>query len=94
MEHFEQLALDSAKKNQWYVGYTCIVWLHGLDTLSEFFSYINSLWPSLQFIMEIEANNMINFLYVLVTRKESALTTKVYREPIHTSCCLNSVHLM
>jgi hypothetical protein len=58
---------------------TFVVWPHGLDTLIEFFSHINSLRTSTQFTMEIESSNMINFLEVLVTKKELALKTKVHR---------------
>jgi hypothetical protein len=34
--------------------------------------------------MEMESSNMINFLDVLVTKKELALTIKVYTKPTHT----------
>jgi hypothetical protein len=61
------------------------VWPHCPDKLNDFFIQISCLKPSIQFAMENESNNMIPFLDALVARKETALTTKVYREPIHPS---------
>jgi hypothetical protein len=93
MEHFEKLAVDMAKYKpaRWlhYVDDTFVVWPHDLDTLKEVFSHISSLRPSIQFTMEIESSNIINFLDVLVTRKELALTTKVHRKPTHAGRYLN-----
>jgi hypothetical protein len=39
--------------------------------------------------METESDGKIPFLDVLVIRKGSALTTKVYRKPIQTGCYLH-----
>jgi hypothetical protein len=61
-----------------------VIWLHGPNRLQEFFNHINSLRPSIQFTMEMEADNKIPFLDVLVIKKQSALTTMVYRKPTHT----------
>ncbi len=47
---------------------------------------LNSLFPDIQFIRELEQNNKIAFLDVLVTREESErLTISVYRKPTTTS---------
>jgi hypothetical protein len=94
MEHFEKLALDSApyKPSLWlrYVDDdTFVVWPHGLEQLHIFLGHLNSLRPSIRFIMENESNNAISFLDVLVIRKETTLGTQVYRKPTHTGWYLN-----
>lgn len=93
MEHFEKLTLDSPqyKPSLWlqYVDDTFVVWPHGLKQLQNFLSQLNSLRPSIQFIMEIESDSVIAFLDVLVIRKEMTLATKVFRKPTHTGQYLN-----
>ncbi len=52
---------------------------------------MNSLFPDIQFIRELEQNNQIVFLDVLVTREESGrLATSVYRKPTTTERILAS----
>jgi hypothetical protein len=98
MEHFEQLALDSAphKSAMWlrYVDDTFVVWPYGTEKLQEFFSHINSLRSTIQFTMEMETGNLLPFIDVLVYRSGTALLTKVYRKPTHIGHYLhfNSKH--
>jgi hypothetical protein len=93
MEHFEKLALDAApyKPSLWlqYVDDTFVIWPHGTNQLQEFLDHLNGVRPSMQFTMEIESNNSIPFLDILVIRKDSMLTTTVYRKPTHTGRYLN-----
>jgi hypothetical protein len=88
MEHFEKLALDSAQDKPllWlrYVDDTFVIWPHGVDGLQNFLTHLNNLRSSIQFTMEIESEGAIRFLDVLVIRKGTALTTKVYKKPTHT----------
>jgi hypothetical protein len=88
MEHFEELALDSAqyKPSLWlrYVDDTFVVWPHGPQRWQNFLNHLNSLRHSILFTMEIESGSAIPFLDVLVIRKAISLATKVYREPTHT----------
>jgi hypothetical protein len=92
MEHFEELALRTAIHRPslwlWYVDDTFVIWPHGPDKL-QFFDHINSIRPSIQFTMQTEVDNKIPFLDVLVIRKQSAITTTVYRKPSHTGRYLN-----
>jgi hypothetical protein len=87
MEHFEKRALNSAqhKPSQWlrYVDDTFVIWPHDPERLQIFLSHLSSLRPSIQFSMEIEPDSAIPFLDVLVIRKETTLTIKFYRKPIH-----------
>jgi hypothetical protein len=93
VEHFEKLALDSAqhKASLWlqYVDDTFVGSPHRPERLQYFLSHLSSLRPSIQFTMEIESDSAIPFLNVLVVRKETTLTTKVRRKPIHTARYLN-----
>jgi hypothetical protein len=88
MEHFKKLALNSAlhKPSLWlrYVDDTLVVWPHGPDRLQNFFSYLNSLRPSIQFNVEIQPDSVIPFLDVLIIRKGTTLAIKVYGKPTHT----------
>jgi hypothetical protein len=58
MEHFEQLALDSAqdKPSLWlrYVDDTFIVWPHGAEMIWNFLNHPNRLRPAIQFTMETD----------------------------------------
>jgi hypothetical protein len=73
MEHFEQLALDSAQDEQslWlrYVDDTFIIWPHGAEKIGNFLTHLNSLRSAIQFTMETESGGAIPFLNVLVTKK-------------------------
>jgi hypothetical protein len=84
MEHFETLVLDSAqpKPTLWfrYVDDTFVIWPHGADGLQYFLTHLNNLRSSIQFTMEIESEGAISFLDILVIRKGTALTTKVYKK--------------
>jgi hypothetical protein len=64
MEHFEKLALDSARPQTslWllYVEDTFVVWLHGPERLQNLFNNLNNLKPSIQFTVEIET---VRFLF-------------------------------
>jgi hypothetical protein len=93
MEHFEELALDSAqyKPSLWLrnVDDIFVVWPHGSERLQNVLIQLNSLRTSIQFTMEIESDSAIHFLDVLVIRKATSLATKVYRKPTHTGRYLN-----
>jgi hypothetical protein len=86
METFEQLATVQQKPKMWlrYVDDTVVIWPLGPVRLQEFLDHLNNLRPSIQFTMEIEYNNTLLFLDVLITRRESSLTTTVYKKHTHT----------
>ena len=87
MEHFEEIAMKTANKtpSMWlrYVD-TFSLWPHGPEELSLFLEHINSIRPSIQFIMEIEEDRKIPFLDVLVVKDSGRIRTEVYRKPTHT----------
>jgi hypothetical protein len=93
MEHFNKMALDSARHKQslqlWYVDDTFVVWCHGPEQLQNLLRNLSSLRPSIQFTMEIESDSAIHFLDLPVIKKEMTMTIKVYRKPTHTGRYLN-----
>jgi hypothetical protein len=84
MEHFGKLALETEqhKPSLWfrYVDDTLVIWPHGADGLQNFLTHLNNLRSSIQFTMEIQSEGGIPFLDVLVIRKGTALSTKVYKK--------------
>jgi hypothetical protein len=70
MEHFEQLAVDSAqdKSSLWlrYVDDTFVIWPHGAEGIQNFLNHLNSLRPAIQFTMETESEGTTPSLDVLV----------------------------
>ena len=63
MEHFEELALESAKFKPatWlhYVDDTFVIWNEGRDKLLDFLELLNSIRPSIQFRMELEVDRKL-----------------------------------
>jgi hypothetical protein len=87
MEHFEEMALDTAdyKPDKWLrdVDETFVIWPNGPAKLQEFLHHINSIRPTIKFTIEAASNNTLAFLDILIMKRGSKLTTKVYRMPIH-----------
>jgi hypothetical protein len=67
MEHFEEIALDTAdhRTAKWlrYVDDTFVVWPHGLARLQQFLHHLNNVGPTIKFIMEDEANQIISYVF-------------------------------
>jgi hypothetical protein len=83
MVHFQELTqLSKHKPSLWfqYVDDTFVVWPHDPERLQSFLNHLNSLWPSIQFTMEIESDSAFPFLDVLVIRIGLTLAIKVYRK--------------
>ena len=51
------------------------------DECNEFFSHLNSLYPSLRFTLEKECNGTLPFLDVLVEKNDHKFVTSIYRKP-------------
>ena len=54
------------------------------DKCNEFYSYLNSLHPSLRFTFEKECNWILPFLDVLVEKNDHEFVTSIYRKPTFT----------
>jgi hypothetical protein len=66
IEQFETLALNTwhikRKCSFRFFDYTFVVWSHGHPSLISFFDHINSIFPHIQFTMEIQKDNSLPFL--------------------------------
>ena len=49
-----------------------------------FRAYLNSQHPNIQFTLECEQNNSLNFLDMTVTHTNGRFTTHTYRKPTHS----------
>jgi hypothetical protein len=93
MEYFEKLAVDIADLKPTtcfiYVDDTSVVWPYGLTRLQENLHHLNNFRPTIQFTTEVETSNMLPFLDMLVMKRGSILSSKVYRKSAHTGCYLH-----
>jgi hypothetical protein len=73
MEHSEEIELDTAEhkpaKQLRYVNVTFVVWSHGPVRWQQFLHHLNSLRPTIKFIMEVEASDTLQLLDVLVMKR-------------------------
>ena len=92
MEYFEEMALESIslKSSMWlrYVDDTFILWPHQKE-VQILLDHVNSIWSSIQFIMEKGQGSKLSFLVVLVTRTEQGFRPSVYHKPTFTGQYLN-----
>ena len=95
MQHFEALAIESAWLKPatwlWHVDDTFVVWNEGRDKLQEFLEHLNTIRPSIQFMMELEEDRKLPFLKVLVTWGADKLTT-VYIQDGNSHRPVHSLH--
>lgn len=72
MVEFEQKALNQASLKpglyRKYFDDTLLVWSHGQEALDRFMSYLNGLYESRQFTVEMERDAQLPFLYILIRR--------------------------
>lgn len=70
----------------------CLVLFNGDDEiLGTFLEYLNSLHNNIKFTFEIESDNFsLNFLDLLITRKDSHFEYAIYRKPTHTDTIIPS----
>jgi hypothetical protein len=67
-----------------YVDDIFIVWQHGMNDLHIFIEYLNNIYPSIKFKLELMENNKLNFLDYTVIRNKNNLTLKPYYKDTHT----------
>ena len=88
MENIEQRALNSFSHPPIFwkrcVDDTCVALLPSL--VDSFHQHLNSIEPSIQFMVEIENNGCLPFLDILITRNsDGSLSTSVYQKQTHTN---------
>ena len=59
------------------------IWTEGLERLQEFYQYLNSFRPTINFTMEF-SKEQINFLDVKISQKEGPLQTDLYYKSTDT----------
>ena len=55
-----------------------------------FFKFINDINRNIKFTMEMETNNSLNFLDVLVLKRNNHLGFKIYQKPTTTDIVINA----
>ena len=68
-----------------------VVWKHIIEDLHNLLYNLNNLRTSYKFTVETEVDGQFRFLDVSVMKKESSLTTTVYRKPSHTGRYLSTI---
>ncbi|BHF65123.1 Acyl-CoA synthetase member 2 mitochondrial [Sparganum proliferum] len=90
LQRLESLVFQHHRPKFWarYVDDTFVV--IGRDQLLTFKEHLNAVLPDIQFAMEKEDNNQLDFLDVLVCRKDcGGLKTKFFRKATNTMQVLN-----
>jgi hypothetical protein len=67
-----------------YVDDILIVYKQDLTNIQNVLTKFNSLTPNLNFTIEEEKNNSINFLEITITKNDNHLSYKAYRRPTTT----------
>ena len=65
-----------------------LIWLHGQERLTEFFTYVNFYHPTIKFTWKW-SNKKLPFLDVMVRLKNNKLSTDIYSKPTDTHQYLN-----
>ena len=60
-----------------------------LTSINKALETLNSYHTHIKFTLEIESDNKISFLYVLLIRSNTLISTKVYRENTNTDIYIN-----
>ena len=58
--------------------------------LNVFFDFINELHPNINFTMEIESNNSINFLDLTISKHSNFHDFAIFRKPSHTDMVIHN----
>ena len=58
--------------------------------LTTFLAYLNSLHPNIQFTLEIEENNRINFMDLSIQKINNRLQFGIYHKPTHTDMLIHN----
>lgn len=73
-----------------YVDDTIVLFNGNNRQLTLLKNYLNSLHPNLQFTLEEEKDDSINFLDLTITKHNNKLQFKIYRKPTTTSMTIHS----
>lgn len=91
LQKLERQVLPTSQHIFWtrYVDDTFVILKRGQEMQLQ--AQLNSVFPEIQFTIEIEQDNCLPFLDVLVARRDDGtLETSVYRKPTHTDNMLHA----
>jgi hypothetical protein len=90
----------SPRLSAFYYNTTLSATSNTLKTFSSFinntsptYKMFNSLTPNLNFTLEEEKNNRINFLDITITKKGDRLSYRVYKKPTTTNSITPMIHV-
>ena len=98
VEAFEERVLCSSttcnNPKLWlrYVDDAFVLLAHGLSTLEEFHSHLNTQHPSIPFTRVEESKGKIPILDIMVQKKGASVKTTVYRKPTNTDTYVRALH--
>lgn len=72
-----------------YVDDVFCIWNSTHRNLNQFFTFLNSLNEKIQFTMELENNNEINFLDINIKKINNELKFNIYRKPTTTDTVIH-----
>lgn len=73
-----------------YVDDIFCIWTGNLDQLSQFLLLLNSFHDRIQFTMELEDNNKLNFLDIQISKLPEKLDYNIFRKPTCTDTIIPS----
>lgn len=95
MNRFERELFASQCMLMQYIGYwhryvddVLCLWTGSMEQLQEFFLFINSLYPSINFTLEVGGNS-INFLDLSITLFEGKHEFEIFRKPTYTDITID-----
>jgi hypothetical protein len=71
-----------------YVDDILCLWKGSTDQLTDFLKYINDLYPSIKFTLEVGGSS-INFLDLTISLKNGRHTFEIFRKPTHTDIVIS-----
>ena len=84
MENFDKIAITEGpyKPNNWWRFRDDIfeVWTHGEEALHEYTGFINSIYPTIKFVLRY-SKNQLEFLDVNIKLNNGLISTDVYSKP-------------
>lgn len=71
----------------WYIENIFVIWNKGEGELQSFLNYLNSIYQSIQFMVEMEKESELSFV---MKNNDGTLGHRVFRKPTHKDHYLHS----
>ena len=73
-----------------YVDDVFCIWTGTHRQLHQLLHHLNSVYPTIQFTLEVEHNNSINFLDLTISKSQNNLVFDIYRKPTQTDSIIHA----